>query len=155
MQVIVLCAVNVYGYYIHVLYKFCHNIKNVQDQWCSSRKSFESPCLKPVAMFCRVWKAWTNMLGCPLQQSRPPLWIVRLRRFVNDSPESEPRRWNLLCQGTLYDISIKVWTELEITSDAWQNGRKVRIQSSDLPKWRCTLWRIFVWHRTSFQAVCR
>ena len=56
----------------------------------------------------------------------------------------------------LSDAIINVSTELEMTSDARQNGGKTRyvkplqvrvssdnkkIQSSDWPKWRCTLWR--------------
>ena len=71
--------------------------------------------------------------------------------------------------------SINEPTELEMTSDVLQNGKRARyvkllevrvtssnqkIQSSNLPKWHCTLWRninshIIVGHRTSFQAVCR
>jgi len=44
--------------------------------------------------------------------------------------------------------------QVRVTSDTQ------KIQSSDWPKWRCTLWRsvnyrVFVGHQTSFQQVCR
>ena len=65
------------------------------------------------------------------------------------------RTWNdVRCPTKWRESSIRQTLQVRVTSDAQ------KIQSSDWPKWHCTLWHnvnfcIFVGHRTSFQAVCR
>ena len=67
------------------------------------------------------------------------------------------RTWNdVRCPKTWREISLRQTVQLRVTSDTQ------KIQSSDWPKWRFTLWRngnsrIVVVHRTTIQAVhvCR
>ena len=63
--------------------------------------------------------------------------------------------WNYIkCPAKWREILLRQTLQVCRTSDTQ------KIQPSDWPKWRCTFWRnvnsrIFCWHQTSFQAVCR
>ena len=120
----------------------CNNLQNPTWGMFNIAQLRQAPATWETSKSCTMNNYWR--IDSPFYVIADKRWELTYRQNLKWRPI--PTKWR--------ECSLCQTLQVRVTSDT------LKIQSSDWPKWRCALWRninnrIFVGHRTSFQAVCR